>query len=405
MRRGGALALALAVALAPMPVFAKALESSPLPLSRPKALAPNTAPTSPQAPTPAGPVATPGGVALPTTGSQSLMAAPPAPAPAPDPQKTGPDTAPLADPGLALFRPKPRPVAPQAEAAPEAPPAADPALAGFRPKPRPGTLAPPETVAAEPPAILAPANPQLAGHRPLPRPEGLAVPAPDAGSSAPAPETAALPPAPEAQKPPPGGVLGRIFKGSRKKPAPKSSAPEPEASLRGSVCGVAGLIGKEVAPIGNRSRGSGCGVAEPVQITSVSGIKLSQPMTVDCGAATAFKRWVDRGIVPAVGGKGGGVAKLDVGPGYVCRPRNGVRGAKLSEHGHGKAIDLMGLTLKNGQSLDVEQGWRSQPRILRAMHSSACGIFGTVLGPQSDSYHRDHIHVDTARYRSGTYCR
>ena len=115
--------------------------------------------------------------------------------------------------------------------------------------------------------------------------------------------------------------------------------------------------------------------------------------------------WVDRGIVPAVGGKGGGIAKLDVGPGYVCRPRNGVRGAKLSEHGHGKAIDLMGLILKNGQNLDVLQGWRSQPRLFKSIHSSACGLFGTVLGPKADRYHQNHIHVDTIHYRSGTYCR
>ena len=38
-------------------------------------------------------------------------------------------------------------------------------------------------------------------------------------------------------------------------------------------------------------------------------------------------------------------------------------------------------------------------------HAAACGIFGTVLGPRSDGYHRDHFHFDTANYRSGAYCR
>ena len=203
-------------------------------------------------------------------------------------------------------------------------------------------------------------------------------------------------------------MLSRLFGGPRKRNAPAPEAPAPAVAapgLRGSVCGVPGLIGQEVAPIGNGGRGSGCGIAAPVQITAVSGIRLTQPMTVDCTTATAFKRWVDRGIVPAVGRKGGGVAKLDVGPGYVCRPRNNQRGAKMSEHGRGKAIDLMGLVLKNGQSLDVERGWKSQPRIFKAIHASACGVFGTVLGPKADRFHLNHIHVDTIHYRSGTYCR
>jgi len=28
-----------------------------------------------------------------------------------------------------------------------------------------------------------------------------------------------------------------------------------------------------------------------------------------------------------------------------------------------------------------------------------------VLGPEAARYHQDHFHFDTARYRSGSYCR
>lgn len=41
---------------------------------------------------------------------------------------------------------------------------------------------------------------------------------------------------------------------------------------------------------------------------------------------------------------------------------------------------------------------------LRAAHRSACHIFGTVLGPEADSTHRNHIHVDMAARGSGSYC-
>ena len=42
---------------------------------------------------------------------------------------------------------------------------------------------------------------------------------------------------------------------------------------------------------------------------------------------------------------------------------------------------------------------------LRQMWRAACGPFGTVLGPEANRFHRDHFHFDTARYRSGSYCR
>lgn len=395
MRGPRSLALALITALACGPVAAESLTTSPLPRPRPPTAAP-----LPAAPPPAAPKATPGGVALPASSGQSPLDTP-QPAPAEG----------AANPAPAGRHPVPRPASIAATAPAESPPPpADPRLAGAHPKPRPaGLVTEPPAEAEAGPAPKA--DPRLAGYRPKPRPAALAGPAPEA---APQKTAAVAPPAqPAAQKPPPGGVLSRLFGAPRKRNAPAPDAPVPEAPAlsapapgpRGAVCGVPGLIGQEVAPIGNGGRGSGCGVAAPVKITAVSGIRLTQPMTVDCATATAFKRWVDRGIVPAVGGKGGGIAKLDVGPGYVCRPRNNQRGAKLSEHGHGKAIDLMGLVLKNGQALDVKTGWKSQPRIFKAIHAAACGPFGTVLGPKADRYHQDHIHVDTQRYRSGTYCR
>lgn len=51
-------------------------------------------------------------------------------------------------------------------------------------------------------------------------------------------------------------------------------------------------------------------------------------------------------------------------------------------------------------------GYRSanQGPILRRMYKGACGIFGTTLGPDSDRFHQDHFHFDTAQYRSGSYC-
>lgn len=176
-------------------------------------------------------------------------------------------------------------------------------------------------------------------------------------------------------------------------------------SKKGSVCGVNAIKGVEKAPVGKPS--SGCGIAHPVQVTSVSGVKLSRPATIDCTTAKALNTWVSEGVKPAVGRRGGGVVELDVFAHYACRTRNNRPGGKLSEHAKGHAVDVGGFRLADGTEVTVLHGWRSKrdAKMMKKIHGAACGPFGTVLGPNADGYHQDHFHVDTARYRSGSYCK
>lgn len=41
---------------------------------------------------------------------------------------------------------------------------------------------------------------------------------------------------------------------------------------------------------------------------------------------------------------------------------------------------------------------------LHQIHADACGIFGTVLGPEANDAHRNHFHVDLAPRRRSSYC-
>ncbi len=41
---------------------------------------------------------------------------------------------------------------------------------------------------------------------------------------------------------------------------------------------------------------------------------------------------------------------------------------------------------------------------LRHAHVSACRIFGTVLGPEANNAHRNHLHVDMAQRTAGAFC-
>lgn len=174
---------------------------------------------------------------------------------------------------------------------------------------------------------------------------------------------------------------------------------------RGALCGDPAIQGEVVGFVPGRI--AGCGIENAVRVRSVSGISLSQQATIDCGTAKALKRWVDKGMKPAIGDYRGGVKQLRVAAHYACRGRNNQAGARISEHGKGRAIDIAGFVMRDGTEITILNDWdrRDTGAILRKMHKRACGIFGTVLGPQSDRFHQDHFHFDTARYRSGAYCR
>jgi hypothetical protein len=173
---------------------------------------------------------------------------------------------------------------------------------------------------------------------------------------------------------------------------------------KGALCGDPALQGDVVGHVPGRIKG--CGIDEAVRLRSVSGITLSQQAVIDCPTALALRTWVDKGLTPTLKSRGR-VSRINVAAHYACRTRNNQKGARISEHGRGRAIDISGFTMEDGSQITVLKGWnaKSASRALRRIHKTACGPFGTVLGPKSDRHHRDHFHFDTARYRSGTYCR
>lgn len=176
------------------------------------------------------------------------------------------------------------------------------------------------------------------------------------------------------------------------------------ARLRGQVCGDPSIQGVAIGVVEGRGR---CGIENAVRIKSVSGVRLNTQAVLDCQTAQALNSWVQNGAEPAVGDLGGGISSLRVVSHYSCRFRNSASSGKLSEHSFGHAIDIAGIGLENGDEITLLSDWGSgeKGRALRRMWRAACGVFGTVLGPESNRFHRDHFHFDTARYRSGSYCR
>lgn len=183
----------------------------------------------------------------------------------------------------------------------------------------------------------------------------------------------------------------------------QSSYPVPEGLT--VLCGDSGLVGVELPAITETN--NACGIRQPIEVHFVSGIKLRERPVLNCQTAKAFRTWVDRAAQPSARAVQARITDIRVVSSYACRTRNSQRGAKLSEHAKGNAIDIAGFTLDDGTVLSVLEHWRSNKYgpVLKDMYSRACGTFGTTLGPNADRFHQDHMHFDTADYRGGTYCR
>jgi hypothetical protein len=174
---------------------------------------------------------------------------------------------------------------------------------------------------------------------------------------------------------------------------------------RGAVCGDWTIIGENREPFTGKYRG--CGIAEPVRIRIVSDVLLSQLALMDCETAITLKTWLENTAKPAFADQGGGLKGLRLSGHYACKTQNNQPGGRLSAHARGRAIDISSFILMDGTVITVADGWANKGTngVMRELHAGACGLFGTVLGPDADRYHKGHFHFDTARRSSGSYCR
>ena len=171
--------------------------------------------------------------------------------------------------------------------------------------------------------------------------------------------------------------------------APDLSAyPNEEGLTR--LCNNPAILGMPVSDI---SQG-GCGIDNPVAVRYVAGVRLSTPATLNCRTASTLADWVENDAQDTVKKLRSRITEMTVFASYACRTRNNQRGARMSEHSLGNAIDIGVITLANGVELSVEDDWRKSDKegvAIRALHESACGPFGTVLGPNSDRFHYNHF--------------
>ena len=205
-----------------------------------------------------------------------------------------------------------------------------------------------------------------------------------------------------------GSALAQTTPLPRSRPAEstQSADRDPSPGEEPSACRLR-LTGKlAIAPTLPPILGPGeCGGEDLVELEAIvladkSRVAVTPAATVNCPFAEAIVAWVRQDIAPAARTLGSALKSIDNYASYDCRGRNHVFGAKLSEHGKANALDVRSLALANGRvvrltDLHLDRDFRERLR------ARTCSRFTTVLGPGSDGYHEDHIHVDLAERTGG----
>ena len=176
--------------------------------------------------------------------------------------------------------------------------------------------------------------------------------------------------------------------------APAVSAPPPP-----SACRLALTEEIAIAPsIPDIHGPGGCGGEDLVRLEAVvladgHRVAVTPSATLRCPMASAIADWIRTDVTSLAAGLGTEPVVLDNFDSYECRGFNRIPGAHLSEHGRANALDVRAIKLADGRSISLTD--RTVSRDLRetVLHS-VCARFMTVLGPGSDWYHEDHIHLD-----------
>ncbi|WP_168192873.1 extensin family protein [Undibacter mobilis] len=139
---------------------------------------------------------------------------------------------------------------------------------------------------------------------------------------------------------------------------------------------------------------------EAVLINKDRRIDIRPAPFLRCEMAEQFTLWVRDDVAARVTKNGQTLASVETYDDYSCRGRNRIFGAKLSEHGKGNAVDVRSITFTDKKSVLLTDKTFAKD-VRTDLRASACARFTTVLGPGSDGYHEEHIHVDLAQRRGG----
>ncbi|HEX7853045.1 MAG TPA: extensin family protein [Sphingobium sp.] len=207
-----------------------------------------------------------------------------------------------------------------------------------------------------------------------------------------------------------GGEVRRPVRTSRPatRPAPRP-APVYADDAAYRLC-TANLTATQVtfSPLPNEEKGSGCALIGTVKLLDY-GTPTTNLGPMTCEVAARFIAWVRYAVRPAARLYfGSDVAQVETYGTYACRNivGNPNMAGKRSEHAHGNAVDIAAFVLADGRRISIQNNWASggvESQFLHRVHDSACKRFKTVLSPDYNAAHYNHLHFDMGG--KGGYCR
>jgi hypothetical protein len=132
---------------------------------------------------------------------------------------------------------------------------------------------------------------------------------------------------------------------------------------------------------------------EAVSVSDRHRIVLSPAATLRCPMAEAVTHWIRDDVAPTIAVLGKSLVSVETLDSFDCRRRNGVKDAKISEHGRANALDIRAFKLANRAAIELTDA-RADKSLREKLRQSACSRFSTVLGNGADAYHDSHVHLD-----------
>lgn len=157
--------------------------------------------------------------------------------------------------------------------------------------------------------------------------------------------------------------------------------------------------------------GAQCGYDDGVRLPAGGSLDLSfspAGLGTSCPVAAGLAVWSWSGLQTAARETlGSPVATLEHFGSFSCRRLYGRDSGPWSEHATANALDVAGFVLADGRRISVARDWSGgdKGRFLHAARDAACDSFTTVLSPDYNAAHRDHLHLDMARRGFGSACR
>ena len=176
-------------------------------------------------------------------------------------------------------------------------------------------------------------------------------------------------------------------------------------ATRPEVCAAAlsRQRGWKITRLADTAPSPGCGLRGAVRIEAAP-VSINRSLDISCPMAASLHLWLRDAVQPAarlyLNQQVSGIESFGT---YACRTRNNVKGAPLSEHATANAIDISALVLSDGRRLriaDLGKMKEEERDFIQSVRKSACRTASVVLGPGSDGYHEDHIHIDMGRWRA-----